>query len=85
MSYTLLLDLAFLINVGLLVWAIRNPPERNPMIRIVVEVKIGPSNYKTITIGDEDLLRLAEQKAEKEWACQPSARAQSFVRWSIEH
>ena len=53
------------------------------MIAIEVEVKIAPHDYKTITISDEDILRLAEQKAEAQWACQPAARACSIVKWSV--
>jgi hypothetical protein len=46
-------------------------------IHIDVVVKIAPYERKTIVITEDDLLKLAEQKAEDDWFCHPKAQAET--------
>lgn len=45
----------------------------------IVEVKIGPHERKTIVITEDDVMQLAEQKAEKDCVCNPKATAESLT------
>lgn len=48
-------------------------------MEVVVEVKTSPGVYSFICLTEDDLMRLAEQKAEKQMACQPAAKATAIT------